>query len=190
MKIRKGAAARDFGCGQGGEVRASPQRAVRTDSLRRYMGRRLKEEPQISQLHRFENCETNPTLEELSKKGRKGAGVKGGNLPNEAIPVFVPLVSLWFNGKLRNEANVRERGEREKGAEKGGRRPGATVDFYETKPTPEERKKSTKRTHALGAPVQSSMFHVQSCGNLGVGTPFVGTRHTAFATSRETERSE
>src|SRR5215204_5290754 len=31
LKIRKGAAARDFGCGQGGEVRASPQRAVRTE---------------------------------------------------------------------------------------------------------------------------------------------------------------
>src|ERR1700757_4805842 len=31
FKIRKGAAAGDFGCGQGGEVRASPQRAVRAE---------------------------------------------------------------------------------------------------------------------------------------------------------------
>src|SRR5215203_3917068 len=31
LKTRKGAAARDSGCGQGGEVRASPQRAVRTE---------------------------------------------------------------------------------------------------------------------------------------------------------------
>src|SRR5436190_8739903 len=31
LKIGKGAAARDFGCGRGGEVRASPQRAVRTE---------------------------------------------------------------------------------------------------------------------------------------------------------------
>jgi len=31
LKILRGAAARDFGCGQGGEVRASPQRAVRTE---------------------------------------------------------------------------------------------------------------------------------------------------------------
>jgi hypothetical protein len=34
LKIRNGAAARDFGCGQGGEVRASPQRAVRTEPTR------------------------------------------------------------------------------------------------------------------------------------------------------------
>src|SRR5215212_4253151 len=31
LKIGKGAAARDFGCGQGGEVRTSPKRAVRTE---------------------------------------------------------------------------------------------------------------------------------------------------------------
>jgi len=31
LKILRVAAARDFGCGQGGEVRASPQRAVRTE---------------------------------------------------------------------------------------------------------------------------------------------------------------
>jgi len=31
LKILKGAAARDFGCGQGGEAGASPQRAVRTE---------------------------------------------------------------------------------------------------------------------------------------------------------------
>src|SRR5215207_844113 len=34
LKIGKGAAARDFGCGRGGEVRASPQRAVRTEPTR------------------------------------------------------------------------------------------------------------------------------------------------------------
>jgi hypothetical protein len=31
LKIERGPAARDFGCGQGGEVRASPQRAVRAE---------------------------------------------------------------------------------------------------------------------------------------------------------------
>ena len=31
LKIEKGPAARDFGCGRGGEVRASPRRAVRAE---------------------------------------------------------------------------------------------------------------------------------------------------------------
>src|SRR5712664_4242552 len=32
LETTRGAAARDFGCGQGGEFRASPQRAVRNES--------------------------------------------------------------------------------------------------------------------------------------------------------------
>src|SRR5436190_6132230 len=78
------------------------------------------------------------------------------------LPIFVSLgVHSWFTRKLRNEANFRKKGEREKGERR-------------------HRRFLRNEANALCAPAQSSGFKGRKLRNEANSTPEIPKLETAF----------